>query len=461
MEREVTLVEMLEAREDRVRRQDALRKRHGAPVISFTLNIAGPVKDSPLLRRAFRAGQEQLEAGLTAARLTILEKAEHLVPTGCEGLYAVNAAAREIKKACVSIEDGSPLGRLFDMDVLDAGGRKLDREEVEGDSRNCIVCGAAGKGCAARRVHTVRELQEATRRIIEEHFAAADRNRVSALATRALLDEVCATPKPGLVDRVNNGSHRDMDIFTFTASAAALAPYWGQCFQIGLETAKLPPEEAFAALKRAGQGAERTMFAATGGVNTHKGAIFTLGLICGAVGRLWNAAAPCRDPEAILAECAAAASAAVKADLAAAAPETARTAGQRLYLEYGLTGIRGEAAQGFPGVSQAALPILHQAMKAGRTRNDAGAIALLHLIARENDTNMVSRGGPAQAHAAAEECRALLEHSPLPEMEAIAALDREFIQKNLSPGGCADLLAASFFLEYWADLPGRSRETAE
>lgn len=132
MEREVTLMEMLEAREARVRQQDVLRARHGAPVISFTLNVAGPVKDSPLLRRAFRAGQEQLEAGLTAARLAVSEKTERLAATGCEGLYAVHATAREIKRVCVSIEDGSPLGRLFDMDVLDAGGRKLDREEVGG-----------------------------------------------------------------------------------------------------------------------------------------------------------------------------------------------------------------------------------------------------------------------------------------------------------------------------------------
>lgn len=450
MEREVTLTEMLEAREARVRQQDVLRARHGAPVISFTLNVAGPVKDSPLLRRAFRAGQEQLEAGLTAARLAVSEKTERLAATGCEGLYAVHATAREVKRVCVSIEDGSPLGRLFDMDVLDAGGRKLDREEVGGGPRNCIVCGAAGKGCASRRVHSVEELQGATRRILEEHFAAADRERVSALATRALLDEVCTTPKPGLVDRANNGSHRDMDIFTFTASAAALAPYWGQCFRLGRETARLSPEETFAALKRAGQRAERTMFAATGGVNTHKGAIFTLGVICGAAGRLWSAAAPCRDPEAILAECAAMTSAAVKADFASFAPETARTAGQRLYLEQGLTGIRGEAAQGFPGVSQTALPVLHQALKAGRTPSDAGAIALVHLIARGTDTNMVSRGGAAQARAAAERCRSLLERGPLPEMEEIAALDQEFIQKDLSPGGCADLLAAALFLERWA-----------
>ena len=112
MEREVTLMEMLETREARVRAQEGLRERYGVPVISFTLNIAGPVKDSPIIRRAFRAGQEELRAGLRAARLEELWQGENLAPTGCEGLYAVNGTAKEVKALCVSIEDGSPLGRL-------------------------------------------------------------------------------------------------------------------------------------------------------------------------------------------------------------------------------------------------------------------------------------------------------------------------------------------------------------
>ena len=450
MERAVTLAEVLEAREERVRQQRIFQEQYGAPVISFTLNIAGPVKDSPLIRRAFQAGQEQLKAGLRAAKLPALNRLERLAHTGCEGLYAVDGSAREVKAVCASIEDGSALGRLFDMDVLAPDGRKLDREEVGGGPRSCIVCGAPGRACASRRVHGVEELRAATRRIMEEHFASADRERAAALVTRALLDEICTTPKPGLVDLANNGSHQDMDIFTFTASAAALAPYWGRCVQIGQETAEDAPADTFQALKRAGQGAERAMFLATGGVNTHKGAVFTLGVICGAVGRLWSAASPCRDPEAILAECAAMTSAAVEADFAALDPKLARTAGQKLYLERGLTGIRGEAARGFPSVSQVALPALGQALEAGMSRSGAGAAALLHLIAQGTDTNMVSRGGPERAAEAAEWCRALLERSPLPAREEIAELDRKFIRENLSPGGCADLLAAAFFLESWA-----------
>lgn len=445
MEREVTLMEVLEAREARVRRQEAMRERYGAPLVSFTMNIAGPVKDSALIRRAFRAGIRQLESGLLAWGLEVLEREERLAAAGCEALYAVSGPAERVKRLCQSIEDGSRLGRLFDMDVISPEGEKLDRT---GGERRCIVCGEAGRGCASRRVHGVEELREATRRIIVEYFAAADREKAAELVTRALLDEVCVTPKPGLVDRVNSGSHGDMDIFTFAASAAALGPYWGRCVEIGQETAGETAEAAFLALRKAGQAAERAMFAATGGVNTHKGAVFTLGLLCGAAGRLWRAERPCREPERILEECAALAACAVETDFAGAR-EAPNTVGERLYRERGITGIRGEAAKGLPGVREVALPVLRGALDAGRSRNDAGAAALLHLIARVEDTNMIARGGMEAARAARADCAALLEKGPTPGMEDIAALDREFIRRNLSPGGCADLLAAAFFLLDW------------
>ncbi len=140
---------------------------------------------------------------------------------------------------------------------------------------------------------------------------------------------------------------------------------------------------------------------------------------------------------------------AVREDFAILERKSARTAGQKLYLEQGLTGVRGEAAKGFPSVSQVALPALKHALDAGLSRNDAGAVTLLHLIAQGTDTNLFSRGGPELARTAAARCRTLLERTALPSMEEIAGLDREFIQKNLSPGGCADLLAAAYFLQSW------------
>lgn len=459
MEREVTLMEMLEARETRAGRQQELLDRHGCPVISFTLNIAGPVKNSPVIRRAFREGLLRLEDALTARGLRPLCQEETDRPTGCEALWVVPGPVRAIKELCIQLEDQDALGRLFDLDVLDPEGGKWDREAFGLPPRPCLVCGKAGKGCASRRLHSVEELQARTQGILRDFFARQDRKFLAGQGARALLYEVCTTPKPGLVDRHNNGSHRDMDLFTFLDSTASLLPYLERAAAIGQETAHLPPEETLSPLRDAGLAAERAMFAATGGVNTHKGAIFSLGCVLGAAGRLWTPEGPCRDPERILSECGRMAGPAAERFFASLTPETARTAGERLYLEAGLRGVRGEAAEGFPSVLQIGLPALRAALEQGASLEQAGVAALLALTAGTVDTNLIARGGREGQRWAAQQAGELLAGGPSPDLEAVRELDRRMIQKNLSPGGCADLLAIVYFFHFLSQDEDRAPET--
>lgn len=444
---EVTLTQMLEARERRVQEQQRLLREFRRPVICFTMNIPGPVKDSPLIRRAFAFGCDTLNHRLPKNR--VLYADEQTAVTGCQAMYAVDMDALSLKTLCTAIEDGTGLGRLFDMDVLDVDGGKLDRELVGGGSRNCIVCGAAGRGCASRRSHSVEQLQQAANRIISDFFAREDANRVGAWAVRSLLDEVCTTPKPGLVDCRNSGSHQDMDIFTFMASAAALGPYFRQCAETGMETAACAPEETFRRLRAAGLRAEQDMYAATKGVNTHKGAIFTIGILCGAAGRLWN---PVKawNPEALFREVSAMTAAAMTEDLRQSRGDTT---GQRLYVQNGISGIRGEVAAGLPSVEKIGLPAYRACLKRGLDRNTAGAITLLHLIAQVEDTNMLCRGGANGAAEGAAWAAELIRDGHQPTLAEMEELDERFIRRNLSPGGCADLLAAVFFV---ATLSGES-----
>ena len=241
-----------------------------------------------------------------------------------------------------------------------------------------------------------------------------------------------------------------MNTETFKRSADALRGFWRDCFRTGVETAALPAADAFARLRRLGLEAERRMFDATGGVNTHKGAIFTLGTVCGALGRLWQPESPCRDPEKIAETCAELSRRAVSEDFAAVKKSgKARTAGEHLYLSAGLRGIRGELAAGLPAVFETGLPVLEACLEEGMSRNDAGVNALLRLIARGGDSNMIKRGGPALADAAVSRVRLLLAENRCPEKDLIFELDEAFIRQNLSPGGCADLLAVSYFLYDW------------
>lgn len=447
MEQFVTLEQMLAARDARQARLDAALSR--APLVSFTMNIAGPEKNSPLIRRGFLVGCRRLTDAFAAhgIPLTLLEETDAV--TGCEALFAAEGDAQAVKAICAEIEDADELGRLFDMDVIDLSGRKLAREALGLSERGCMVCGAEGRGCAARRLHSVDELQLETARRLRGFFAEADRDAIAALATQSLIDEVRVTPKPGLVDRNNSGSHTDMDLALFEKSAAALTPYWAECMRIGMESAHLASEETFARLRRAGLSAEQTMLAATGGVNTHKGAIFLLGTLCGAAGRLWTADTPCRDTQTLCAECARMTRAPLSAELSRMDAATSTTAGARLYLQSGMRGARGEIMDGLPGVLTTALPALKNALAHSCDENHAAAIALLHLIARGTDTNMVKRGGADGAAWGARQAKFLLDAAQFPALEDISALDRAFVARNLSPGGCADLLAVTLFLHTW------------
>lgn len=435
---EVTLEQILDAREERAHRQRTLSRIYSMPILSFTMNIPGPVKDTPLIRRAFQEGLTALDQNLRPD--AIWETRITRSVTGCEAVFAIDSDPHALKRITTRIEDTHPLGRLFDMDVLDESLRKLDRDLVNGGDRGCIVCGKPGRECASRRLHSVAELQNAVRKMMVNHFAqTVDSYTVGTWAALSLLDEVCVTPKPGLVDRANTGSHRDMDLSTFVASIAALVPYFRNCAQIGMDTWRDSPEESFLRLRQAGMDAEQAMFRATGGINTHKGAIFTLGILCGAAGRLlasgegWTA-------DSLLDTAAYMTRTAMESDFRSM---TDATAGGRLYRESGIRGIRGEAADGFPSIRDVGLPMFLRCRSEGIEWNEAGAITLLHLIAKVEDTNMISRGGIALAQEAREKAAALL---PDPAISEIRELDHWFMERNLSPGGCADLLAAVCFL---------------
>ena len=434
---EVTLIEILEAREKRVSRQRELLEKYSRPLICFTMNIAGPIKVTPLIERAFFEGLGFLENKLSHEKVLLSEDAA--LPTGCEAFLSVDMDAKELKKICIEIEEATPLGRLFDMDVLDTDGRKLDRE-IE---RSCIVCGKKGRSCSAGRLHSVEELQEVTRRIMHAHFEEADRKKISSIAVQSLIEEVKTTPKPGLVDIRNSGSHTDMDIDTFIKSANALAPYFYNCIRIGQETKALSSAEVFSRLREEGIRAEKTMYDVTGGVNTHKGAIYSFGIICGAVGRLWTSGNPIARTDEIFSECAKLVFGSIREDFENI---DSSTAGGRLYLECGMRGIRGEVADGFPSVSEISLPIYEKAIGDGLSQNDAGVLSLLHMIANVDDTTLYNRGGIAGMEFAKISVRELLEKSPFPDKKEVEELDDRFIEKNLSPGGCADLLAVTYFL---------------
>ena len=442
---EVTLLEMLDARERRTERQQDLLQKFGSTLICFTMNIAGPVKISDAIIRAFREGCSKIRYRILEDRIIYQELLEE--KTGCEAYFVVNDNAIKVKEICASIEDETELGRLFDIDVIDSRGEKLDRSCVNGKRRDCIVCGAAGRGCASRRLHTVAELQFTTNQIINNHFAKMDSEQIGGFAVQSLLEEVRTTPKPGLVDCNDSGSHKDMDLHTFIASATALKPYFVKCVKIGQETSGEPVDTVFKLLQKEGIRAEECMYNATKGINTHKGAIYIFGILCGAIGRCWTAEEPISDLEKILQSLKEIAEYAIeKTYQRLEYDHEVTTTGEQLLLHKGIKGVRGEVAEGLPSVIKIGVPVYRECIRNGLDHNYAGCITLLHLIKNVSDTNLYKRGGEEGVRYVVKEVERLLEASERPTLDEISLLNEKFVQRNLSPGGCADLLAVTYFV---------------
>ncbi len=260
-------------------------------------------------------------------------------------------------------------------------------------------------------------------------------------ALYALTFEANVTPKPGLVDKNNTGAHEDMTLSMLLNSAEAIAPYVGACAQSGFDTRKSSFENAFCDLQSIGLGAEKAMLKATGGVNTHKGAIYCFCLLAGAFGRLVEEKVI--TPETICKTAALLSKKASHASLETAC-HSPSTHGDIAYKNAYLTGARGEALSGYPGILNVALPALEEALQKGFSENDAGVYALLHLISRINDTCIYSRGGIDGLKLSKSLAGEALKGNFLKNAERMDAI---FINRRLSPGGCADLLAAAMFIK--------------
>lgn len=445
---EVSLHEILAARECRANKQKELLQQYNRPIISFTMNIAGPQKYNELIRWGFELGNRWLKIQLSD--LAVLHQEEQILPTGCESYYVVDAPAKELKLRAVQIEDSVPVARLFDMDVLDSDGSKLERTALGFPQRKCLLCQNPAHICGRSRAHSVEALQAKTAELLQQAMLQEDCVHIAGLAQKSLLFEVCTTPKPGLVDCRNTGSHKDMDIFTFMSSTAALRSYFEQCAGIGASTRHLEPQQVFSMLRFPGKLAEQAMYSATGGVNTHKGCIFSLGILCAAAGRLKPQQ---RQPDAVLHLCKAMTHGLVEKDFSGITQANAATVGETLYTQQGITGVRGQAEAGFPQVLQVGLPVLRKGLQEGLSLNDAGCATLLALLSATTDTNLIHRSSLQQQKNVAASIAQLLQQDPYPSVEILKHLDDSFIAKKLSPGGSADLLAITYFLHFLQEQP--------
>lgn len=265
-------------------------------------------------------------------------------------------------------------------------------------------------------------------------------HRIALMAVRSLYQELALYPKPGLVSFRDNGAHLDMNAAAFMRSLFSLRGYFVAIAAAGMR------EAGFAELQQLGLAAESHMVHATRGINTHRGAIFTHGILAAAAGcaTARNFAPSDDNLRAIV-------MANWSRGLRAIA--VARTAtpshGQLMAARHGVTGARGEALQGFPTVFEIALPALRNALNRGADTHDALLHTFFVLLAETTDTNVLFRGGAEGLEFIQTQARYFLERGSVfgsGWQQRAESLHRQCSAKNLSPGGCADLLAAAWFV---------------
>jgi triphosphoribosyl-dephospho-CoA synthase len=274
----------------------------------------------------------------------------------------------------------------------------------------------------------------------------SDRRRLAArlatLAVHALIEEAELTPKPALVDRRGPGAHTDLSLRLMRCSARALRS--GFELMALASFRQIPSQSLREELGAIGRWAEQSMLLTTGGANTHRGAIWTLGLLVSAAAM--GANSPC--------------AAAYKARQLACLPDWSapnqQSNGSRVIQRYKVSGARGEAQAGFPHVITIGLPILYRSRQEGSSETHARLDALLAIMASLDDTCLLHRGGLTALNRAQTGAAAVFAAggtATVQGWELLQRLDRDLLALNASPGGSADLLAATLFLDFMANSP--------
>lgn len=282
------------------------------------------------------------------------------------------------------------------------------------------------------------ELIEAERDFAVASCSTLTPEKIGRLAIQALHREVALAPKPGLVSPMDSGSHTDMDFSTFVRSLQALRSYFPDISHLGTQT------PTYAQLQSCGVSAEQRMLLATNGINTHRGAIFNLGLLCAAAGVEIARTGSC-SAESI---CQCVANLWGPAILATATTIN-NSHGAVVQRRYGSGGARAEAAAGFPSAIRIGLPAYRTALARTQSTQLAAVQCFFSLMAELEDTNLLWRGGRQGLAFARDTATEFLARDGVcaPDWQNQAqALHAEFVARRLSPGGSADMLGVVLFL---------------
>ena len=353
-----------------------------------------------------------------------------------------------VKKEMINVEEEHILGRCLDIDVYTLKNDKvigISRSDLFKKPRRCFICDLDAKICSRAQTHTIDEIKNYFE-VVYKNFKDSQKKtdslayEVSQMALKAMISEVSTFPSFGLVSPISSGAHKDMDYYTFLNSAVAITPFLKKMFEVGYSY--YSPEYIFDAIRDIGKECEKKMFEATNNINTHKGMIFLMGISMAAIGKALYENKEFYQIQDIIKSM-------VKNildDFKELHKKEKLTHGERLYLEYGFTGIRGQVQDGLSVLFD---NIIDNYINSDLKENDLYTQILIELMARVEDSTVVYRHDISTLRKVQSDAKDLLNMGGIfteKGRQKCHHLEDLYIKENISPGGCADLLASSILL---------------
>ena len=429
----------------------------GAVLLSLQMNIAGPRKRSPLLDAYFERARLRLLERLEGRGASVEEEVKRVGFAGLSAHYRIKEiSAYELKQLCMEMEAENPAARLLDLDVWDEQGNALSGFEMGRGRRKCLLCDAEAHVCARSRRHSLDKIWEKSLGLIHDSMLVEEAERLLDLALKAMLYEIVATPKPGLVDCANQGSHQDMDHFLFLKSSLTLREGLQNLARSSLLILQegLPSMEEWAKrIQALGVEIDHQLLSSTNGVNTQIGLVYAFAILIPSALKLLDQ----KMREAELEN-----SALIWPSAQEIALEGAKMAKELCKKDLKGTrkpeGARASAVSAYEIVFKDSLIILRKAIEKEYSVNAASQLALLRLMQINQDTNLLRRGGEDGLRSVQKKAGELLDNMQnlddeleLKEKvlnEKMREFDRWMQEKGLSPGGSADLLVLTWFFYF-------------
>ena len=440
------LEEFLLMREKRVEIQNLIIEKYNLPILVLRANYPGEDKNSFVPKYILEILKDEI-IDIFNSDIIFSEKLESI--EGPTYIYAIKDFGRDIKKIAMLIEENHPLGRCVDIDVFDSNGYAFSRKDFNGEKRKCLLCEEMAFVCARKQSHTQLEVQDAIRNKLEKYLESEKIKtdvvqRFSNLALKSVILEVSAFPSFGLVSPQSNGSHDDMDFFTFIHSGFSLDSYFKEVIKAGYS--ELPIHLIFKKIRYMGKIAEDKMFLATNNVNTHKGLIFLMGITAACAAKTKSQNLPFENISTFIKEMCKD----ILKDFDNIHLKKKLTHGEKLFLNHGIVGVRGVAKSGLEMVFNGGISTFKDSIANGEHINHAMIRTLIYLMSILEDTTILHRHDIKILNEVKDTAIYLKEKfsNESLNIQTLNEIEQDFISKRISPGGAADLLAITMFLSF-------------